>query len=170
MQLFARSLWKKSTNTSQNFRPLLKLMLSPEQIRKRALNRYEDFLRSLTCREAIFPLALFGSGMSRVADYAMARDAIAELREHSKEIKGFGYSVEWKQQSFRRYGEQQIPAGAAVVGAQIPVIHVGVAIADQGYLPWTAIEGAYDYRTTQAVMAFQGWNGLTRTGQADRKQ
>ena len=88
-------------------------MLSPEQIRKRALNRYEDFLRSLTCREAIFPLALFGSGMSRVADYAMARDAIAELREHSKEIKGFGYSVEWKQQSFRRYGEQQIPAGAS---------------------------------------------------------
>lgn len=88
-------------------------MLSPEQIRKRALNRYEDFLRSLTCREIMFPMALFGSGMSRVLDYAKSRDAIAELREHSKEITGFGYSVEWKQQSFRRYGEQQIPAGVS---------------------------------------------------------
>ena len=85
-------------------------MLSPEQIRKRALNRYEDFLRSLTCHEAMFPLALFGSGMSRVTDYAKTRDAIAELRNHSKEIKGFGFLVEWKQQSFRRFGEQQIPA------------------------------------------------------------
>lgn len=88
-------------------------MLSPEQIRKRALNRYEDFLRSLPCQETMFPLALFGSGMSRVVDYEKARDAIAELRGHSKEIKGFGYAVEWKQQSFRRYGEQQIPAGAS---------------------------------------------------------
>jgi peptidoglycan hydrolase-like protein with peptidoglycan-binding domain len=42
-------------------------------------------------------------------------------------------------------------------------------LADQGFLPWTSVEGAYDYRTTQAVMAFQGWNGLTRTGTADLK-
>jgi len=84
-------------------------MLSPEQIRKRAANRYEDFLRSLTTQEVFFPLSLFGSGMSRVADYAKARDAITELRSHSKQIKGAGYSVEWKQQTFRRYGEQQMP-------------------------------------------------------------
>ena len=31
------------------------------------------------------------------------------------------------------------------------------------------VEGGYDYRTTQAVMAFQGWNGLSRTGKADLK-
>ncbi len=42
-------------------------------------------------------------------------------------------------------------------------------LADQGYLPWTSVQGGYDYRTTQAVMAFQGWNGLTRTGKADLK-
>ena len=88
-------------------------MLSPEQIRKRALNRYEEFLRSLASHQAMFPLALFGSGMSQVADYAKARESIAELREQSKETKGFGYLVEWKQQIFRRYGEQQIPAGVS---------------------------------------------------------
>jgi hypothetical protein len=88
-------------------------MLTPEQIRKRALNRYEDFLRSLISHEAMFPLALFGSGMSQVADYEKARESIAVLRGQSKETKGFGYSVEWKQQVFRRYGEQQIPAGVS---------------------------------------------------------
>jgi len=42
-------------------------------------------------------------------------------------------------------------------------------LADQTFLPWTAVNGNYDYRTSQAVMAFQGWNGLTRTGTADVK-
>lgn len=85
-------------------------MLSPEQIRKRALNGYEDFLRSLAAKENIFPLPLFGGGLSRVTDYTKARDAIITLREHSKQTKGFGYSVEWKEQNFRRFGEQQVPA------------------------------------------------------------
>ena len=85
-------------------------MLSPEQIRKRALNGYEDFLRSLAAGENIFPLPLFGGGLSRVTDYTKARDAIIALREHSKQSKGFGYSVEWKEQTFRRFGEQQVPA------------------------------------------------------------
>jgi hypothetical protein len=88
-------------------------MLSPEQIRKRALNGYEDFLRSLAAGENIFPLPLFGGGLSRVTDYTKARDAIVELRHHSKQAKGFGYAVEWKQQIFRRFGEQQVPAAVS---------------------------------------------------------
>lgn len=84
-------------------------MLSPEQIRKRALNGYEEFLRSLAAGENIFPLPLFGGGLSRVTDYTNARDAIIALREHSKQTKGFGYSVEWKEQTFRRFGAQQVP-------------------------------------------------------------
>ena len=88
-------------------------MLSPEQIRKRALNGYEDFLRSLAAGENIFPLPLFGGGLSRVTDYTKARDAIVELRHHSKQTKGFGYAVEWKQQIFRRFGEQQVPAAVS---------------------------------------------------------
>lgn len=85
-------------------------MLSPEQIRKRALNGYGEFLRSLAAAENMFPLSLFGGGLSRVTDYTKARDAIIALREHSKQIKGFGYAVEWKEQTFRRFGEQQVPA------------------------------------------------------------
>jgi hypothetical protein len=88
-------------------------MLSPEQIRKRALNSYGDFLRSLPANENIFPLSLHGGGLSRITDYTDSRDAIIELRNHSKQTKGFGYSIEWKQQTFRRFGEQQVPAAVS---------------------------------------------------------
>lgn len=33
-----------------------------------------------------------------------------------------------------------------------------------GYLPKGAANGALDYRTQQAIMAFQGWSGLSRDG------
>jgi lipoprotein-anchoring transpeptidase ErfK/SrfK len=34
------------------------------------------------------------------------------------------------------------------------------------FLPWTSVTGSYDYRTEQAVMAFEGWNGFDRNGVA----
>jgi lipoprotein-anchoring transpeptidase ErfK/SrfK len=39
-------------------------------------------------------------------------------------------------------------------------------LAALGYLPGNAVDGLYGYRTTQAVMAFQAWEGLTRDGVA----
>ena len=42
-------------------------------------------------------------------------------------------------------------------------------LAQLGYLPWEAVNGSYDYRTTHAVMAFQGWSGRTRDGLASVK-
>jgi lipoprotein-anchoring transpeptidase ErfK/SrfK len=46
------------------------------------------------------------------------------------------------------------------------VAGIQVYLARIGYLPWNAVNGSYDYRTEQAVMAFQGWRGLTRDGVA----
>jgi lipoprotein-anchoring transpeptidase ErfK/SrfK len=39
-------------------------------------------------------------------------------------------------------------------------------LAALGYLPADAADGLYGYRTTQAVTAFQAWEGLTRDGEA----
>ncbi|WP_354699907.1 L,D-transpeptidase family protein [Paraconexibacter sp. AEG42_29] len=39
-------------------------------------------------------------------------------------------------------------------------------LADLGYLPADAVDGKAGYRTTQAVMAFQAWQGLDRDGVA----
>jgi len=85
-------------------------MLTPDEIRKRSLNHYEDFLRALCREEQFFPLSIYGSGMTRVNDYGKAMHDIAQLRKHSKENTGFGYAVEWKLQTFRRYSIQEIPA------------------------------------------------------------
>jgi lipoprotein-anchoring transpeptidase ErfK/SrfK len=41
---------------------------------------------------------------------------------------------------------------------------VQTKLAALGYLPQDAINGTYDYRTMQAVLAFQAWEGLQRDG------
>jgi len=84
-------------------------MLSPDKIRRRALNRYEDFLRSLCTGESFFPLAVFGAGMSKVGDFEADRAAIETLRKQSKEQAGFGYTIAWEERNFRRLGMQKIP-------------------------------------------------------------
>jgi lipoprotein-anchoring transpeptidase ErfK/SrfK len=41
-------------------------------------------------------------------------------------------------------------------------------LATLGYLPDDAVTGSYDYRTMQAVIAFQAWEGLARDGIAGK--
>jgi lipoprotein-anchoring transpeptidase ErfK/SrfK len=41
---------------------------------------------------------------------------------------------------------------------------VQTKLAALGYLPANAVTGSFDYRTQQAVLAFQGWSGLARDG------
>jgi hypothetical protein len=84
-------------------------MLTPDQIRRRAHNRFEDFLRSLCTGESFFPFAVFGAGMSKVVDFEADRAAIEALRKHSKEEAGFGYSITWEERNSRRFGLQKIP-------------------------------------------------------------
>jgi hypothetical protein len=85
-------------------------MLTPEQIHRRALNRYPDFLRSLCTGEPIFPLAVFGAGLAKPKDFATDRAAIETLRRQSKEYAGFGYEITWEERNFRRLGTQKIPS------------------------------------------------------------
>jgi len=46
------------------------------------------------------------------------------------------------------------------------VFALQVRLAKRSYLPATYHTGCFDYRTSQAVMAFQGWVGFSRTGYA----
>lgn len=88
-------------------------MLTPDQIRRRALNRYEDFLRSLCIGESFFPLAVFGAGMSKPKDFVEDRAAIEILLRQSKEQAGYGYTITWEERNFRRLGMQKIPREVA---------------------------------------------------------
>jgi hypothetical protein len=84
-------------------------MLTPDQIRRRALNCYEDFLRSLCTGEPFFPLNVFGGGLAKPKDFVTDRAAIEALRKQSKEQTGFGYDITWEDRNFRRLGTQKIP-------------------------------------------------------------
>ncbi|HWE94076.1 MAG TPA: DUF3322 domain-containing protein [Tepidisphaeraceae bacterium] len=93
-------------------------MLTPEQIHRRALNRYTDFLRSLCTGECFFPLAVFGAGMARPKDFSTDRAAIDKLRRQSKEQTGFGYEIAWERRNFRRLGLQNVPSAVAFPSAE----------------------------------------------------
>ncbi len=58
------------------------------------------------------------------------------------------------------------PRPASVPAGPAPVDPRGVQkrLQELTYLPPGAATGAWDYRTTQAVLAFQAWHGLTRDG------
>lgn len=55
---------------------------------------------------------------------------------------------------------EHVPSGAAPAD----VAGVQMRLRDLGYLPAEGVSRAWDYRTTQAVLAFQSWEGLTRDG------
>lgn len=88
-------------------------MLTPDQIRRRALNRYEDFLRSLCTGEPFFPLNVLGGGLAKLKDFVADRTAIELLRSESKAQIGFGYDITWTERTFNRLGVQTIPATVA---------------------------------------------------------
>jgi len=88
-------------------------MLTPEQIQRRALNRYPKFLHSLCTDKGFFPLTLFGAGLAKPKDFVGDRSSIQLLQQQSKEQAGFGYEITWEERTFRRLGAQRIPATVA---------------------------------------------------------
>jgi hypothetical protein len=88
-------------------------MLTPDQISRRALNCYEDFLRSLCRGGSFFPLNVFGGGLAKPNDFVADRAAIEILQRESKEKTGFGYEITWEDRNFRRLGTQRVPATVA---------------------------------------------------------
>lgn len=53
-----------------------------------------------------------------------------------------------------------LPVGAAPAAPRA----VQARLATLGYLPRSAVTGGWDYRTQQAVLAFQAWSGIGRDG------
>jgi hypothetical protein len=88
-------------------------MISPGQIKEKAVRRYADFLRSVIQGSPIFPLELAfakpkpGEAVRRWADLGAELD---ELRKHSTEQKpGRSYTLEWEERRDRLAGTQRLP-------------------------------------------------------------
>ena len=88
-------------------------MLTPEQIYRRALNRYPEFLRSLCTGSPFFPLNVLGGGLAKPKDFVTDRAGILLLQSQSKAQTGFGYELNWEERTFRRLGTQNVPATVA---------------------------------------------------------
>ena len=85
-------------------------MIRPEDIRRKAENQYRAFLHAWLDGDAsFFPKLIPANRELDPTDVAAAIEAVRELREGSKELRRFGYSVEWEERRSRRLGKNLFP-------------------------------------------------------------
>lgn len=83
-------------------------MITPAEVRKKAENKYLAYLRSVVEGQAFEPIVIVGNKKPD-DDTAQFEKELTELITHSKEKKGYGYSIEYQKVKTRRHGEQDIP-------------------------------------------------------------
>ena len=83
-------------------------MITPAEIKKKATNKYKAYLQSIVEGESFTPVVI--SGDKKPNDDTVIFEAeLTDLIKHSKEIKGYGYTIEYKKVKTKRHGVQDIP-------------------------------------------------------------
>ncbi|MDA0180047.1 L,D-transpeptidase family protein [Solirubrobacter phytolaccae] len=95
-------------------------------------------------------------------DYAARAQVVYTTASGEDEVKIDGKTYTREDFGPEPYVEPEPPARK--VPAPAKPKDVQTKLAALGYLPTSAITGAFDYRTMQAVLAFQAWTGLDRDG------
>jgi hypothetical protein len=83
-------------------------MITVNEIKKKSENIYKDYLQSIVSGETFFPKTL-RSNKSVSSDFNEMRKELSEIIEYSKDRKGFGYTVAYKQINTRSHGTQSLP-------------------------------------------------------------
>jgi len=84
-------------------------VIHPDGLRTKAENLYREFLRAWLADDPFFPRTIPANRHLDANDHAGAIAAIAALREGSKEARGFGYSIEWREKRSRAFGRNLFP-------------------------------------------------------------
>ena len=84
-------------------------MINPEGLRTKAENLYREFLRAWLADEPFFPRIIPANRQLDANDRGGAISAIAALRDGSKEVRGFGYSIMWREKRSRAFGRNSFP-------------------------------------------------------------
>lgn len=84
-------------------------MIGPEEIHRKALNLYPLLLRAWLEEKELFPRTIPANRSLDPVDQSSAAASVRRLREQSKEVRGFGYSVEWKERNSRAFGRNLFP-------------------------------------------------------------
>ena len=87
------------------------MMIQPEDIRRKAENLYPDYLRAWLDGEGkFFPRVIPARRTLDGDNFSVAIQSVRRLREESKEVTGFGYTVQWQEVNSRKFGRNQFPA------------------------------------------------------------
>jgi hypothetical protein len=71
-------------------------MLTKEEIKQKALNKYNGYLKSIINNDTYFPLEIKGNKKISTQEYSKAFEAFTFFYNNSKEKKGYGYSFEYE--------------------------------------------------------------------------
>jgi hypothetical protein len=83
-------------------------MITASEIKKKSENIYKEYLQSVVSSEIFFPKVL-RSNKSVSSDFNEMRKELAEVIDASKDRKGFGYTIIYKQINTRKHGIQSLP-------------------------------------------------------------
>ena len=84
-------------------------MISPREIKTKALRRYKDTCRQWICGEDPYPLPLRVSLSFKGLGESDIFAGLEKLYQASKEVTGFGYILEFEERKTRSRGVQSIP-------------------------------------------------------------
>ena len=84
-------------------------MITPSEIKQKAENKYIAYLQSIVEGIPFNPIIIAGN--KRPDDNTVKLEAeLTELINHSKEKKGFGYSIEYSTVKTKLHGVQDLPS------------------------------------------------------------
>lgn len=84
-------------------------MIQPDGLRRKAVNLYPEFLCAWLAGESFFPHTIPADRHLDTNDHAGSIAALQALRDGSKEARGFGYSIEWREKRSRAFGRNPFP-------------------------------------------------------------
>ena len=83
-------------------------MITPIEIKKKAVNKYKAYLQSIVEGESFNPIVIVGDKKPN-EDTVKFEYELTELISCSKEKKGYGYTIEYQTIKTKRHGIQDIP-------------------------------------------------------------
>ena len=83
-------------------------MITPTEIKQKAENKYYFYLQSVVNGESFFPIVIPGKKKPDEDTVRFEKELI-DLINHSKEKKGYGYTIDYQTVKTKKHGSQDIP-------------------------------------------------------------
>ncbi len=87
-------------------------MIDPAQILHKSKQKYPNFLSSLVTEVGFFPLTFLVGSLPK--EYNDLRDTIKKLNDGSKDILGYGYTIQTEVRTIRAYGKKTLPKSISI--------------------------------------------------------